>query len=155
MIDKIIDGFNGILQFFSPVFDFFSGLFSSLFDLLQKPLELLFHFLDGIFYFFAQLFTIVVLVVKIFVALFQYIGALIAGVFRQIRYFLSMNIQGDINFPSESNSGFAVVFDILKGTGILSVVPIVATAFLWFFFVLKMISLFGGNIYVKPFGRGD
>lgn len=148
MIDKIIDGFSKIGEWLSK---FFSGLF----DILVFPFKLIVSLIDGIFYFITVLFDIVVIVIKIFVSLFQYIFALISGLFRSISSWLTFSVKGNISFPSSSGEGFNTVIDILGGTGILTVVPIVATAFVWFYFILKIVGLIGGHINVRPFGRSD
>lgn len=157
MLDKIIDGFNNIIDFlgsiFGKVFDFFAKFFEGLINILLVPLQLIVSFLEGVFYFISKLFEVVVLIVKIFVALFQFIFALIAGIVRSITSWLTFSVKGNISFPSVSESGFSTVIDILDGTGILTVLPIVATAFVWFYFVIKMIGLFGGQIQIRPFGR--
>lgn len=157
--EKIINGFNTFISFigslFKRLFDLISAGFNSLLDFLEKPLSLLYYFLDGIFYFFYQIFNIIVLIIKIFVASFQFVGSLILGIFRTIKMWLTVRVDGNISFPSSTHQGFATVIDILQPTGLLTVVPMVALAFLWFFFVIKMIGLFGGSIYVSPFGKGD
>lgn len=157
-IEKIIDGFNAVISFlgalFQPLFDLIADGFNALLDFLEKPLALLFHFLDGIFYFFVQLFNIVVLVIKIFVAFFQFLGALILGVFRTIKMWLIPSLSGDTNFPSATHAGFKTVIDLVAPTGLLTIVPMVAIAFVWFYFIIKMIGLFGGQIMINPLGRG-
>jgi hypothetical protein len=157
--DKIIQGFNSILSFiaktFGGLFDLIATGFNKLIQFLAKPLAYLYAFLEGVFYFFTKLFDIAVAIVKIFVACFQFVLALIAGIFRTIKRWLTVQPKEDLNFPSVSNKGFETVMDIVEPTGLLTVVPMVALAFLWFFFAIKMIGLFGGSIYIKPYGRGD
>lgn len=145
--DKIIEGFNNFIGFIGNMFKY-------LFDFLEKPLMLLYQLLDGIFYFFYQLFNVVVAIVKIFVASFQFIGSMILGLFRTIKLWLTVDVTPDTNFPSATHQGFQTVIDLVAPTGLLTVVPLVALAFLWFFFVIKMIGLFGGEIHIAPFGRG-
>lgn len=159
-IDKIVDGFNKVLQFlgalFKPLFDLISSGFQSLMEFLAKPLGWLMYFLEGIFYFFEKVFAVIVLVIKIFTAMFQYLGALIAGVFRFIGHLLSFNISANTKFVSSSDSGFATVIDLLQPTGLLTVVPIVATALLWIFFCMKVFSAIGGVSFSSFIsGRGD
>jgi hypothetical protein len=155
-IEKIIDGFNKVMGFisdlFEPFFTFIGSIFSKLFDLLEKPLALLFWFLDGIFYFFYVLAEVAVKVIMIFVALFQFIGAIIMGLLRTIQSWLTINFSSPTNFPSASKQGFDVVMDLVSPTGIVSVIPLVLTGFLWLGFILKMIGLFGGRIVIKPMG---
>lgn len=147
-VDKLLgllaSGFNLII----------SALFSFI-EFLAKPLSYLLEFLKGIFYFFFKFFEIAVQIILIFVALFQFFFAIIAGVLRTIKSWLTINPSpGDVSFPSMSNTGFGVVMDLLQPTGLMTVVPLVALAFLWFFFILKIIGLFGGQIMISPFGRG-
>lgn len=157
-VEKLIDGFNKVLSFlgslFKNLFDLLSGGFNALLDLLAKPLSLLYYLLEGIFYFFGQLILVVIAIVKIITAMFQFIGSLILGVFRTIKLWLTVNVSPDTNFPSATHEGFKTVIDLVAPTGLTTVVPIVAIAFLWFYFAIKMIGLFGGQIYIAPFGRG-
>lgn len=156
-IEKILDGFNKVLAFlggvFSGLFQLIADGFNKLLHFIQKPLTYLYYFLEGIFYFFIKLFDVVVLVVKIFVALFQFIFALGAGILRTITKWLTVDLSPNTKFVSSTYSGFQTVMDLLQPTGLLTVVPLVALAFLWFFFVIKMIGLFGGSIMISPGGR--
>lgn len=145
-VDKILklimDGFNSIID-----------LFAILFKLFGKVFGYIIEFFKGIFHFIMKLFDVVVEIIQIFVALFQFIFSLGAGVFRTIKMWLTVNPVADVSFPSVSNQGFSVVTDIARGTGLLTVVPMVALAFLWFYFVLKMIGLFGGQVMIN-YDRG-
>lgn len=123
--------------------------FKNLFSFLEKPLSYLFYFLDGIFYFFMQLFDIVVKVVMIFVALFQFIAALIIGVFRTLQGLLYPTFHQPINMPSTTSQGVDVVLDLVDPMGVLDIVPYICVAFVWFYFILKILALFGGNIVAK------
>lgn len=155
--DKIFTWLNKILSFlgelFSGLFELIANAVNTILDIIVKPLSYLYYFLEGIFYFFMKVFDIVVMIVKIFVASFQFLGSLIMGVFRTIRLWLTVDLSTNTNFVSASGTGFQTVMDIIRPTGLLTVVPVIAIAFLWFFFVLKMIGLFGGNISIAPFGR--
>lgn len=145
-VDKILklimDGFNSIID-----------LFAILFKLFGKVFGYIIEFFKGIFHFIMKLFEVVVEIIQIFVALFQFIFSLGAGIFRTIKLWLTVNPVKDVSFPSVSNRGFSVVMDVLQGTGVLTVVPMVALAFLWFYFVLKMIGLFGGQVMIN-YDRG-
>lgn len=149
---KFVDKLLGLLkQGFENIIDF---LFQFI-QFLAKPLAFLLQFLEGIFYFISVLFQIAIQVIMLFVALFQFLFAIIAGVFRTIVSWLTVNPNAsDVSFPSVSNRGFAVVVDLVQPTGLMTVVPMVALAFLWFFFILKIIGLFGGTMMITPFGRG-
>jgi len=157
-IEKIISGFEAVMQFlggiFSNVFDFFGDVFQKLFDIIAKPLQLLYDLLMAIGYFFVKLFEVGWLVIKIFTAFFQYLGALITGLMRTIRAWFNISVNGNTNFPSASDEGFTAVIGLLEPMGLLTVVPIVATGFLWLFFVIKIIGMFGGEISVSPFRGG-
>ncbi len=144
LLGLILDGFFKVI---AMIFTFI--------EFLAKPLSFLLEFLKGIFHFIFKIFDVVVQVVMIFVALFQYIFALFGGVFRMIKSWLIINPDAnDVSFPSTSYQGFQVVTDLLQPTGMMTVVPAVALAFLWFYFILKIIGLFGGSIMISPFGRG-
>lgn len=144
LLGLLVDGFFKVIE---AIYKFI--------QLIAKPLSYLLEFLVGIFYFIFKLFEVVVQIVMIFVALFQFLFALIAGLFRTAKSWLTVNPSaGDVSFPSMSNTGFGVVVDLLQPTGLMTVVPMVALAFLWLFFVIRVISLFGGTIMVTPFGRG-
>lgn len=123
--------------------------FSSLFDFLAQPLSYLFHFLDGIFYFVMQLFDVVVKVVMIFVALFQFILALIAGVFRLLQSLLNPTFTQPVNLPSSVPEGLQVVLDLVDPIGVTSTIPYILTSFVWLFFVMKILALFGGEVVAK------
>lgn len=144
LLGLLVDGFNKIIDFLFVFISF-----------LAKPLAFLLSLLEGIFYFISVLFQIVVQIVMIFVAMFQFLFAIIAGVFRTIKSWLTVNPNSsDVSFPSMSNRGFGVVVDLVQPTGLMTVVPMVALAFLWFYFILKIIGLFGGSLMITPFGRG-
>lgn len=127
----IVDGFTNFLSF------------------LEKPLSYVFYFFDGVFYFIMQLFDVVVKVVMIFVSLFQFIAALIAGVFRTLQGLLSPTFNQPINMPLTTSQGVDVVLDLVDPMGVLDIVPYICVAFVWFFFILKILALFGGNVVAK------
>lgn len=141
-----------ILDFFRGAFDNVIDAFEKIIDFLAVPLMYLLEFLAGIFYFVVKVFDVIVHIVMIFVACFQFLFSVIAGVFRTIFYWTNVTPTSDVVFPDASSSGFATVMDILQPTGMLTVVPLVATAFVWFYFIYKIIALFGGQIIVKAGG---
>uniref|UniRef100_UPI00203BAC23 hypothetical protein n=1 Tax=Bacillus cytotoxicus TaxID=580165 RepID=UPI00203BAC23 len=115
-------------------------------DFLATPIEYLFEFLKGIFYFVEKFFQVVVAIIKLFVALFQFLGAVITGFFKTLYSWLTPSFNGgDVGFPSASMRGFKTATDILLPTGLLTVVPAVVTCFLWYLFVRKLMDLFGGG----------
>lgn len=144
LLSLLVSGFNKLIDSFFALAQF-----------LAKPLAFILQFLEGIFYFISVLFQIVIQIVMIFVAMFQFLFAIVAGVFRTIKAWLTVSPNAsDVSFPSMSNRGFSVVVDLVQPTGLMTVVPMVALAFLWFYFILKIIGLFGGSLMITPFGRG-
>lgn len=148
---KFIDMILGLLE---DGFNFVIDALFTFIEFLTKPLAFLLAFLEGIFYFITKIFEVAINVIMIFVALFQYFFAVVGGVFRTIAGWLSVSPSNDVTFRSSSNQGFQVVMDIVEPTGLLTVVPMVALAFLWLFFILKIIGVFGGNISISPTGGG-
>ncbi|PAE14712.1 hypothetical protein CHH59_21460 [Shouchella clausii] len=146
-VEKILDAFNKLGQFLK-------GMFERIIDFFLVPLSWLLYILEGILHFIVVLFQVVVEIIMIFVALFQFLFAITAGFLRTVFQMINPRIGSPGFFPSESGRGFNVVFDLVSGTGLLTVVPAVATFFLWFFFIIKYIALFGGTIMVRPFGGG-
>lgn len=138
-----------ILTFIAKIGRLIVDGFTNLLDFIAKPFSYLFYFLDGVFYFFLQLFDIVVKVVTIFVACFQFIIALITGVLRTLKGLLSPSFDQPVNLPSSSGKGLKVVLDLVDPIGLTDIVPYILIAFVWFFFVLKILALFGGNLTVK------
>lgn len=145
---------DNLLGFLKSAFIWFRKIFENFFEFLTKPITYLFYFLEGIFYFITKLFEVAVTVIMIFVALFQFIFSLFAGVLRTIALWLGVYPSGGVKMPSTSGKGVAVVVDILQPTGMLTVVPMVATAFIWFFFIIKIIGLLGGSVTIAPFRSG-
>jgi hypothetical protein len=145
------------MKFVDSMFDWFSSIgstiangFNNLLDLIMKPLSYLFWFLDGVFYFFMMIFDVAVKLVMIFVALFQFIMALITGLLRTIQDLLTPTFNSaDVNLPSNSEQGLQVVLDLVDPTGLLTIIPYICIAFVWSAFIYKILGLFGGNIVVK------
>lgn len=174
MIEKIISALVGLGDLLSSGFkalgnalsEIFGGLFQQLFDVLEsafrklfeflgKSLGLLIEFLEGIFYFIAKLFEVVVKVVTLFVMLFQFVASLTGGVVRTLVFWMNPDFSAqEIQFPSDSHQGFMVVMDLVAPTGLLTIVPRIATALLWIAFVLKTLGMIGGQIMVNPLGSG-
>lgn len=94
MIDMLLNllksGFEGIMKMVYMLFDF-----------IGKAFGLLFWFLDGIFYFVGQLFLVLIKVVMLFVALFQFLGAIVVGFLKTIGNMLVMHASTP-NLPSKN-----------------------------------------------------
>lgn len=145
-----------LLQLIQDGFNFLIDALYQIVVFLAKPLSYLIQFLEGIFYLFYQLFEIAVMLVMIFVALFQFIIALTAGIFRTIKLWLTVDPDmDDVNFPSESYLGFQTLVEQLEPTGFMTVVPTIAIAITWFYFAMKIIGLFGGQVLIAPGGRPE
>ncbi|MCP9282325.1 hypothetical protein [Bacillus wiedmannii] len=139
MTDAILSGLskvgNGLVNGFKATMEF-----------LAKPLGYLLEFLECIFYFFACLFKVVVLIIKIFTALFQFFWATATSVIKTLLMWIGVTPSGKVYLPHEAQNGFQVVIDKVMPTGLMTTVPMVATAFLWLFFGMKVFSLYGGSM---------
>ncbi|PGT07292.1 hypothetical protein COD05_16000 [Bacillus cereus] len=139
MTDAILRGLkavgNGIVKGLEASLDFFS-----------KPMGYLLELLEGIVYFFACLFKVVVLIVKIFTALLQFFWAIATSVIKTLLMWIGVVPSGKVYLPHEAQNGFQVVIDKVMPTGLMTTVPLVATAFLWLFFGMKVFSLYGGSM---------
>src|SRR5690606_30928706 len=93
---------------------YLGDLFGQLFELLSVPLGWLLEHLDGIWYFLTVLFNIVVAILKIFVALFQFIGAMAIGFLKTIKMFLLPDFsRTPISYPGEMQTGMNEVLKVL------------------------------------------
>jgi hypothetical protein len=127
-------------------FNFIGDMIFEALKFLAKPLSYVFYFIEGIFYFIYQLFNIVVKIIMIFVALIQFFVAIVAGFMRTVIAMLTINYSAvPPVYPGGSYQGVQVVLDLLQPTGILTVVPYIILAIIWFGFVKKMIGLIGGG----------
>ncbi|MFD5022373.1 hypothetical protein ACFWMP_26065 [Paenibacillus sp. NPDC058367] len=135
---------NSLLSFLSRSMSFLGDFFSKLLSFLAYPLGWLISFLDGIWYFLTVLFKIVVAVIMIFVALFQFLGAMALGFLRTIQSFLWIDFSSTpLNYPSTSYTGLKLVSEFLGPTGIMTVVPMIMLAVVWLLFVLRVFALLG------------
>ncbi|EJP95780.1 hypothetical protein [Bacillus paranthracis] len=137
---------DAILKGLSKIGNVFVNGYKTFMEFLAKPLGYLLDLLEGIVYFFASLFKIVVLIVKIFVALLQFFWAVATSVIKTLLMWIGVVPSGKVYLPHEAQNGFQVVIDKLMPTGIMTTVPLVATAFLWLFFGMKVFSLYGGSM---------
>lgn len=141
-----------IFEALSKMLSFVAGLFSNLIEFLLKPLSYLLYFLEGLVYFINVLFQVVLKVIMIFVALFQFVISLCKGIYRTVMSLFDANITSEYqNYPSTTWEGFSTVLEVVNGTGLMNVIPAVATVFVWLLFIVKIVGLFGGNISINPF----
>lgn len=135
-----------ILSLMSSGFAFVGEMIWKVVEFISKPLSYLFYFLDGVFYFITVLFQIAIRIIMIFVALFQFMGSLVLGLMRTLRNWLTFRVDTSyVHYPSSSGTGIETLVDLVRPTGLLTIVPMVLIAFIWFFFVLKLIGLLGGS----------
>lgn len=135
-----------LLNFLYKCFSFIGDAIGSLMNLLAYPLGWIISFLEGIWYFLTVLFSVVVAVIKIFVALFQFLGALILGFMRTIKGLLFIDFsQTPLHYPSETGTGMSLVMGFLEPIGFLTVVPMVLLAIVWLYFVIRVFALLGGE----------
>src|SRR5690625_4499118 len=141
-IEKIITGLKNIG-------DFLGSLLQDLIDLIVIPLAFLLELLEGIFYFIAKLFEIVVHIITIFIALFQFLFAVVSGLFKTISNWIGLTPVDNYHIPSDAELGFSETLKVIGGTGLLTVVPSILIAILWIFFAIKIINLFGNKGDIK------
>lgn len=126
---------------------FLGDMFSGLFSLLAKPLSFLLQLIEGIFYFIYKLFEVLVLIVQLFVALFQLVGSLIYGLLLNFKSMLTLNFSHTVSYPSTMNQGIKVVVEqILQPIGFMTIVPAILLAVLWIWFAMRMIKLISGGV---------
>lgn len=137
--------FQGLAKLFKDGFTFIGDMLQRFVSFLAKPMSYIYYFLDGVFYFIYQLFAVVVKIVMVFVALIQFFVAMIAGFLRTIGRMLTINFKDTpIHYPSDTSVGMQVITDLVAPMGLLTVVPGIALALVWFMFAYKVIGLIGG-----------
>ncbi|WP_103110845.1 hypothetical protein [Brevibacillus reuszeri] len=138
---------NVLMQFLSDSVAFLGNLFSKLLEFLAVPLGWIVSFLEGIWYFLTVLFDIVVAVIKIFVALFQFLGALAVGFFKTIKMFLVPDFsRTPIHYPGGMKTGMDEVIKVVDPVGFLDVVPLIFLAVIWLLFIIRLFGLLGGDV---------
>jgi hypothetical protein len=142
---------NVLFGWLGDLGEMIGNAFEGLFRFLEKPLSLLFSFFDGIFYFFTVVFDIVVKVIMVFVALFQFVFALIVGFLRTLQDLLTPSFKS-VNMPSDTQTGFNAVLDVVDPVGVLNIIPYIAIALVWSGFIYKLLALFGGTVTSKGGG---
>lgn len=136
-----------LLLLLTSGFNFIGDMLGELIKFLAKPLSYIYYFFDGVFYFLYQLFAVIVKVIMIFVALFQFFVAIVAGFMRTLLKMMTINYDATpVNYPSTSMQGIqAVIDEILEPMGVITIVPLILLAMIWFMFAYKIIGLFGGT----------
>lgn len=142
------------MTFVNVLMTFLSGAMNLLMDGIQKilgflstPLGWIIALVEGIWYFLTKLVSVVIAVIDIFIALFQFIGSIALGFLRTIKGLLWIDFsKTPVNYPSTTGIGIQVVVEkVLQPVGFLTVVPYVLLAFVWLFFVLRIFALLGGE----------
>ncbi|GAV16104.1 hypothetical protein [Paenibacillus sp. NAIST15-1] len=137
-----------LARWFSSGLSFLGDMFSGLFSLLAKPLSFLLQLIEGIFYFIYKLFEVLVLIVQLFVALFQLVGSLIYGLLLNFKSMLSLQFNHTVSYPSSMSTGIKVVVEqILEPIGFMTVVPLLFIAVLWVWFAMRMLKLISGEVH--------
>ena len=131
-----------IIQLFFNIGDFIGSIFSSLIDFLALPFALLLQLLEGIFYFIVILFQVVIKIVQIFVALFQFFFSVVSALFISIGNMVGFAPTGELNLNYATRIGFDTALEQIGGTGLLTVVPNVLIAIMWIWFAIKVIGKF-------------
>lgn len=104
---------------------------------IASPMAYLFQLLTFIFMFIVKAVTIVFLFIQIVYSIIMFLVSLSAGIFRTIKLWLNPQFNKPINFPSESESGFGFVMELLEPTGLITTIPNVVICLLWFAFAMK------------------
>lgn len=138
---------NTLMSFLSGAFKVIGNGIQTLLNFLAVPLGWLVSLIEGIWYFLTKLVTIVIKVIDIFIALFQFLGSLALGFLRTIKALLFIDFsRTPVNYPSSTGTGMQLVVDkVLQPVGFLNVIPAVLLALLWLFFVIRVIGLLGGE----------
>jgi hypothetical protein len=140
---KFVDGLFSLL---SKGINFLGDMIGKLIEFIAKPLSYVYFFFDGLFYFLYQLFSVIVKIIMIFVAMFQFFVAIVAGFIRTVLAMLTIDFNAKpTHYPSSSFQGIQAVLDVFQPMGILTVVPMIMLAVVWFFFAKRMIGLIGGG----------
>lgn len=131
----------------------FNGI-SILVEFMAAPLELLFDLLTGIFYFIFQLFAILIYIVQLFHALFQMFMSFAAALLNTLLGFTNFSTYGTIEAHSHIREGMNFFYERLEMYGVMTTIPNVINAFVWFIFAINMIGLIGSKGQIKgTFGK--
>ncbi|PAF30774.1 hypothetical protein [Paenibacillus sp. 7516] len=136
-----------LMSFLSGAFEVIGKGIQTLLNFLAVPLGWLVALIEGIWYFLTKLVTVVIEVIDIFIALFQFLGSLALGFLRTIQALLFIDFsRTPLNYPSSTGSGMQLVMEkVLQPVGFMTVVPSVVLALVWLFFVVRVIGLLGGE----------
>jgi hypothetical protein len=141
---KFVDGLFGLI---SSGINYIGDMIAKLIEFIAKPLSYIFYYFDGVFYFLYQLFLIISKIIMIFVAILQFFASIVVGFMRSILSMLTIDFNATpINYPSSSYQGIQAVLDIFQPMGVLTVVPMIVLAIVWFYFAKRVIGLIGGII---------
>ncbi|MND45549.1 hypothetical protein D3C76_316280 [compost metagenome] len=137
-----------LMSFLSGLGNFLGDVFQKLFNFLAVPFGWLIAFFEGIWYFITKLFYVVVEIIDIFVALFQFLFALGAGFLRTIGALLWIDFsRTPVNYPNSTGTGINVVIDkVLRPTGFMDIVPMILLAIVWLLFIIRVFALLGGEV---------
>ncbi|MGC5328957.1 hypothetical protein [Brevibacillus sp. SYSU BS000544] len=118
-------------------------LLSSFFEFLTKPISWFLTFMDGIFYFIYKLVTILVHVLAVFMAFFQLIFAVSAGLIRTVTGFLAWS--GKPLSSTVGADGLSVFSTMLSPLGLSTVLPMILLALDIFLTAYVVMWLVGGR----------
>ena len=136
-----------LMRFLSGALSIIGNGIQQLLNFLAVPLGWIVALLEGVWYFLVKLATVVIKVIDIFIALFQFIGSLALGFMRSIKGLLFIDFsKTPVNYPSTSGQGIQVVIDkVLQPVGFMTIVPGILLAIIWLFFVYRVFGLLGGE----------
>lgn len=136
-----------LMIFLSGAFKILGDGLQALLNFLAVPLGWIVALIEGIWYFLTQIVAVVIEVIDIFIALFQFLGSLFVGFFMTIKGLLIIDFsKTPVNYPSSTSQGIQVVVEkVLEPVGFMTVVPGILLAVLWLLFVIRTIGLLGGE----------
>ncbi|OPG94563.1 hypothetical protein B2I21_31815 [Chryseobacterium mucoviscidosis] len=136
-----------LMRFLSGAFKVIADGIQTLLHFLAVPLGWLVALIEGIWYFLTKLVTVVIKVIDIFIALFQFLGSLALGFLRTIKALLFIDFsRTPVNYPSSTGTGMQLVVEkVLQPVGFLTVVPGVLLALIWILFIVRITGLLGGE----------
>lgn len=113
-------------------------------EFLARPFALLLSLLEGIFYFLFKILEVLIEVIMLFGALFQFLFALATGLMRTLGTWLGF-VPSSYSIPNEAQTGLEVFMETIGGTGFNTLLPTVFIFIVWIGFIYKLIQLIGGK----------
>ena len=117
--------------------------FVEILDFISKPMGYILEFFEGIFYLLFKLGELVILVINLFTALFQFFFSLVAVLTRTLLSWLNPISNTGMNYSYETEQGLEVFKDVIGNFGYLDVIPFALTAIVYVYMSIKILGLLG------------